>query len=164
MAVETQHLDYPRVSITASILNLERRAYVALRAVSLPALRLAIGAVFVWFGALKVLGTTPVGDLVAATVPFLDRVWFVPALGALEIVLGVALAAGVGLRAVVPVMVAHLMGTFGVLVMEPGLAFQHGNPLLLTTIGEFVVKNVVFIAAALVIACQRSGAPGRSGP
>jgi putative oxidoreductase len=39
-------------------------------------------------------------------------------------------------------------------VMEPELAFQNANPLLLTTIGEFVVKNVVLISAALVLASK----------
>jgi putative oxidoreductase len=52
------------------------------------------------------------------------------------------------------VLVAHLCGTFLVLVMQPELAFQNGNPLLLTTIGEFVVKNVVLISAALVLAAR----------
>ena len=43
-------------------------------------------------------------------------------------------------------MAGHLAGTFLVLIMQPQLAFQDGNPLLLTTIGEFVVKNVVLPA------------------
>jgi hypothetical protein len=39
--------------------------------------------------------------------------------------------------------------------MQPQLAFQDGNNrLLLTTIGEFVVKNVVLISAALVLASK----------
>jgi uncharacterized membrane protein YphA (DoxX/SURF4 family) len=145
--------------VAAPIRSLERRAYAAVRTVSLPALRIMMGVVFIWFGALKLFDVTPVGDLVAATVPFLDRAWFVPALGLVEVVLGAALVTGVALRVAVPVMVAHLLGTFAVLVMEPGLAFQHGNPLLLTTIGEFVVKNTVLVAAALVIATHRRGAP-----
>jgi len=57
------------------------------------------------------------------------------------------------------VLAAHLCGTFLVLVMEPELAFQNGNPLLLTTIGEFVVKNLVLISAALVLA-SKLGASG----
>ena len=40
---------------------------------SLTLLRLSLGAVFVWFGALKIAGVTPVADLVAGTVPWLDR-------------------------------------------------------------------------------------------
>ena len=33
----------------------------------------------------------------------------------------------------------------------PGTAFDDGNPLLLTLVGEFVVKNLVLLAAVLVV-------------
>jgi hypothetical protein len=51
-------------------------------------------------------------------------------------------------------MVAHLTGTLLVFVMQPHVAFKHGNPLLLTTEGEFVLKNVVLISAGLVLASR----------
>jgi hypothetical protein len=38
-----------------------------------------------------------------------------------------------------------------VLVVQPQAAFQAGNPLLLTTEGEFVVKNLVLVTACLVL-------------
>jgi hypothetical protein len=37
------------------------------------------------------------------------------------------------------------------LVVQPGIAFQDGNPLLLTVEGEFVIKNLVLITAAMVV-------------
>lgn len=129
---------------------------------SLQLLRVAMGVVFIWFGALKVAGTTPVADLVAGTVPWVDRTWFVPALGAAEMIMGVALLVGRLMPFVCVVLTAHLCGTFLVLVMEPQLAFQNGNPLLLTTIGEFVVKNLVLISAALVLASRRHTHDGRA--
>jgi uncharacterized membrane protein YkgB len=52
------------------------------------------------------------------------------------------------------VLIAHLAGTFLVLVTEPALAFQHGDPLVLSTIGEFVVKNLILITAVMVIASR----------
>ena len=110
--------------------------------------------VFVWFGALKVANMTPVGELVAGTLPFVDPTWFVPVLGAVEVALGLGLLLGRAITVVCAVLVAHLCGTFLVLVMQPQLAFQNGNPLLLTTIGEFVIKNVVLISAALVLAAR----------
>jgi putative oxidoreductase len=134
--------------------ELERRVASAIRPFSLHVLRVCLGVVYIWFGALKVADTTPVADLVAGTVPWLDRTWFVPALGAVEVVLGLALILGRWLTAICVVLVGHLCGTFLVLVMEPQLAFQHGNPLLLTTIGEFVVKNLVLISAGLVLASR----------
>ena len=144
--------------------DLERRAVDVLRRVGLTLLRISLGVVFVWFGALKVANVTPVGELVAGTLPFVDPVWFVPFLGGVEVALGLGLLLGRAITMVSGVLVAHLCGTFLVLVMQPQLAFQNGNPLLLTTIGEFVIKNVVLIAAALVLAAQMHKATATPGP
>jgi len=121
---------------------------------SLAALRIAIAAVYIWFGALKVAGTTPVRDLVEATTPWTDPSWFVPAMGVFEVALGLWLMVGRGLWAALPLFVAHMIGTFGVLVMVPDIAFQDGNPLQLTVEGEFVVKNLVMLAAVIVVATR----------
>jgi len=115
-------------------------------------LRVSLGVIFIWFGALKLSNSTPVADLVADTVPFLPRDLFVPALGAFEVLLGAALLIGRWLGPVVFLMVAHLAGTFLVLVTQPQIAFEGGNPLYLTMTGEFVVKNIVLISAGLVVA------------
>jgi uncharacterized membrane protein YkgB len=135
--------------------------------ISVPLLRIAIGIVFVWFGALKLSGGTPVAELVAKTVPFLPKQYFVPALGTFEVLLGIALLVGRRLDLVVLLLVMHLSGTFLVLVVQPGEAFTDHNPLMLTMVGEFVVKNVVLIAAALVVAAKSAarvekveGSPG----
>jgi putative oxidoreductase len=146
-------------------IELEQTVIARLQQFSLPVLRIALGTVFVWFGMLKLASATPVADIIAGAVPWLDPDWFVPALGAAEILIGAALLAGRWPTLTGLVLVGHLCGTFLVLVVEPGVAFQHGNPLLLTTIGEFVVKNVVLIAAALVLAARlRPTAPIPTGP
>jgi putative oxidoreductase len=72
---------------------------------------------------------------------------------------GIAVITGRRLTAVTCVLVAHLTGTLLVLVMQPHVAFQHGNPLLLTTEGEFVMKNVVLISAGLVLASRPHARP-----
>jgi uncharacterized membrane protein YkgB len=118
-------------------------------------LRISLGIVFVWFGALKVAGVSAVGGLVASTVPFLDSAWFVPVLGVLEISMGLAFATGRFLRVVIPMFVLHMGGTFLVLVTLPDVAFEETNPLLLTLVGEFVVKNLVLLSAGLVVASNR---------
>lgn len=120
--------------------------------VSLPLLRVSLGVVFLWFGVLKIADATPVGDLVARTLPFIPADWFVPALGAFETILGLALIAGRRMAVVALLMVAHLAGTLLVLITQPEVAFRDGNPLLLTMTGEFVVKNLVLISAGLVLA------------
>lgn len=128
----------------------------ALRRGSVPALRIALGLVFVWFGALKIFEVTPVAELVLGTIPFIDApAWIVPAMGVFEVGVGVWLMAGLGLRLLLPVYAAHMLATFGVLVVQPEVAFQGGNPLLLTAEGEFVVKNLVLLAAGIAV-CTRS--------
>lgn len=139
-------LQSPRVD------NARKLLYRLLHRFSLPLLRISMGVIFIWFGALKVTDVTPVKDFVAATVPWLNPAWFVPALGWFEVALGAALVIGVGLGWVCAVMVAHLGGTFFTVIMQPEVLFLNGNPVMLTMEGEFVAKNLVLITAALVIA------------
>jgi putative oxidoreductase len=136
------------------LLAIDERVIAALRRNAPTVMRWSLGLVFVWFGALKVANVTPVAQLVADTMAFMPipASVLVPALGVFEIVVGVALAVGRWLRPVLAAMVAHLSGTFLVLVLQPDVAFQDGNPLLLTTEGEFVIKNLVLIAGALLVA------------
>jgi uncharacterized membrane protein YkgB len=122
-----------------------------LQTYSLLLLRLALAIVFIWFGALKVIDRSPVYDLVADTVAFLPGSVVVPAFGVLEIAIGAGLLLGVGLRIVLLLFLLQMPGTFLVFVTQPSASFQDGNPLLLTTTGEFVVKNLVLIAAGLAV-------------
>jgi uncharacterized membrane protein YphA (DoxX/SURF4 family) len=122
-----------------------------LRRHSETALRLALATVFIWFGALKLIDRSPVATLVADTIAWLPSSFVVPALGAVEVAIGLCLLLGIGLRLVLLLFALQMLGTFLVFVTQPGDSFQDGNPLLLTTLGEFVAKNVVLIAAGLVI-------------
>jgi uncharacterized membrane protein YphA (DoxX/SURF4 family) len=122
--------------------------------VTQPALRVSLGVVFVWFGVLKVVGDSPVAELVHATVPWADRSLLVPALGWVEIVLGLALLVGRPIRLALVAVAAHLTGTFLVFVQAPSLVMTEGNLLLLNGNGEFVLKNVVLVCAALVLLAQ----------
>ena len=126
-------------------------------------LRIAMAIVFIWFGALKVLGRSPVVDLVAQTVYWFDPAVFVPLLGVWEICVGLGLLFRLMLRVTLLLFWLLLAGTFSVLLVNPQVAFQGGNPLLLTMEGEFVIKNLVLIAAGLVIGSTvRRPAQGRA--
>jgi uncharacterized membrane protein YkgB len=129
----------------------DRMVVTALQRWSVPIMRLSLGIVFVWFGALKVFGVTPVSDLVAATVYWVDPDWFVPFLGVVEMLVGAGLILRRALRLILAVFLAQMAGTFLVLILLPDVAFQDGNPLLLTVEGEFVVKNLVLLSAGLVV-------------
>jgi putative oxidoreductase len=131
--------------------ELDRRFVGFLDRWGIPMLRVSLGLVFVWFGALKVARVSPVADLVARTVYWVDPSWFVPVLGVVEVVIGVGLLAGRALRTVLALFWLQMLGTFLVLVIQPEVAFQRGNPFLLTVEGEFVVKNLVLLSAGMVV-------------
>ena len=114
-------------------------------------LRWALAIVFIWFGALKLIDRSPVEDLVAGTVPLLSSDAAMLAFGVLEVAIGLGLLFGVGLRIVLLLLMGQMLGTFLIFVTQPGESFQDGNPLLLTTTGEFILKNLVLIAAAMVV-------------
>lgn len=122
-----------------------------LRRWSIPALRVSLGIVFVWFGALKIFDVTPVADLVASTVYWFDPNWVVPVLGFFEIVVGIGLLFRIALRFVLALFAVQMIGTFLVLALLPEISFDGGNPLLLTVEGEFVVKNLVLLSAGMVV-------------
>jgi len=122
-----------------------------MEAYSIPVLRVSLAAVFIWFGILKLTGHSPVYELVAKTVYWVSPDVFIPFLGAWEVLIGAGLLFRVALRLTLFLFWLQLAGTFLVLVLRPDIAFQHGNPLLLTTEGEFVIKNLVLISAGLVV-------------
>jgi putative oxidoreductase len=114
-------------------------------------LRVALAIVFLWFGALKVLGYSPVEDVVKQTVSFLPGDPFFFILGLWEIVIALGLLVPIALRVTLVLFWLQLGGTFLTLIVLPDRSFQGGNPLLLSVLGEFVVKNLVLVAAGLAI-------------
>lgn len=146
------------------VVSVDARVIAFLRRYSLTLLRGSLAIVFVWFGALKIFGVTPVTDLVSGVVYWVDAAWFVPLLGVFEVLVGLGLLAAIGMRVVLFLLIAQLIGTFLVLVIRPELAFQGGNPLLLTTEGEFVVKNLVLISAGLTVGANIRTLPGWKEP
>jgi putative oxidoreductase len=131
--------------------KVDDRVRSVLGTVGVAALRVSIGLVFIWFGLLKVLDVSPVSDLVARTVYWFDPTFVVPALGIFEIVVGTLLVLNRWLRVALTLFAAQMLGTFLVFLIIPDVAFRNGNPMLLTVEGEFVVKNLVLLAAGMVV-------------
>ena len=131
---------------------LHDRALALLHRHGVKALRVALGLVFLWFGVLKLVDASPVMELLKQTYSFLPLKPFAAALGVWEVLVGAGLLTGRALRWALALMCLHLAGTFGALVLAPTLFFHRGNPLWLTVEGEFVIKNVVLVAAGVVIA------------
>lgn len=118
-------------------------------------LRWALGIVYIWFGGLKLVGKSPIAGLVAKTTPILPPRVSVPLIGALEVGIGVGLITRLALPLTLFFFFGQLLGTFLVLLRLPRRSFQNRNPLLLTETGEFVVKNLVLLAAGVVVASAK---------
>jgi uncharacterized membrane protein YkgB len=119
--------------------------------VAMPLLRISLAVVYIWFGVLKIAGVSPVADIVARTIPFLPKQWVVRFLGVWEVAIGVALLFRVALRPTLVLYALQLVGTFLTFVTQPDRMIQKRNPLLLTTEGEFVLKNIVLLAAGVAV-------------
>jgi putative oxidoreductase len=121
-------------------------------------LRGSLGITFAWFGALKLAGepTLP-ASLIAAITPFADPDLSVPLVGAVEVVLGAGLLAGRFVPVVLAGVALQLSGTFLVLLLRPDVAFVDGNLLRLSVEGEYVVKNLVLLAATASLALHALG-------
>jgi len=140
----------------------EARAEAALKVFlqrwSITALRVALGGVFVVFGALKfVPGMSPVEALVQST---WERLTFglvggqtaMIATAILEVTAGALLIAGGAFARVGLVVLAlAFVGILSPIVLLPGEVFADAGP---TLTGQYIFKNAVLIAAALVIASR----------
>lgn len=138
-------------SFIATLDRIDRKVIGFMSSYAILIIRLSLGIVFVWFGLLKVMGVSPVFDLASHIVYWLPSELFVPLLGIWEMAIGVGLLLGKALRVILSLLFLQLAGTFLVLIILPEAAFQGGNPLFLTTEGEFVIKNLVLIAAGLAV-------------
>lgn len=135
--------------------RLDKRLVQFASANSIGFMRISLAIIFLWFGLLKLVHpASEFGMVIGTTYWFpLAPKFLVPLLGISEILLGVAVlfAVGVLLRLALLFLLLHLLATFVVLFLMPDLAFHNGNPLLLTSSGEYVIKNLVLLAAVVVV-------------
>src|SRR3954467_15909156 len=110
-------------------------------------LRLSLGIVFFWFGALKFFpGMSPAQDLAARTI---ERLSFglvhasvsVPVLALWECLIGVGLLSGKFLRATLLLLAVQMIGTVTPLLLFPSEVFTR-IPYAPTLEGQYIIKNV----------------------
>lgn len=133
------------------------------RRYSTPVARLALFTVFFWFGLLKVLGLSPAADLVRSlyeqTITFMQFDTFYILFSLYECLIGILfLIKGVE-RIVIPLLFIHMFATFLPLIMLPDATWQ--SALVPTLEGQYIIKNLVIIAAAFGIAANLNPLPYR---
>lgn len=136
--------------------NLDRTLIKWMSRSGVTALRWSIGVVFIWFGVLKFFpGSSPAEVLATDTIQILTggrmepraSLWI---LGTWECVVGMGLLTGRALRTTLLLLFLQMLGTVTPLLFFPELTFQRA-PFVLTIEGQYIVKNLVIIAAGLVI-------------
>ena len=121
-------------------------------------LRLSLGLVFLVFGVLKFIpGLSPIEDLVTQTTTALTFGLVPPSVGlvlvaTLESAVGLCLLTGRFLGVAVWLMLLQLLGAMSPLLLFPGSWFAP------TLAAQYIVKDVVLVAAALLLASTWTGA------
>lgn len=119
------------------------------------ALRISLGIIFIWFGVLKAVGISPAEPLVKATVgwmPFFNTDGWVVIIGWWEIIIGVSFLFQKTIRIAIGLLALQMAGTFMPLIILTEVTFQSGGfPYAPTLEGQYIIKNLLIISAALVI-------------
>jgi uncharacterized membrane protein YphA (DoxX/SURF4 family) len=130
--------------------------------VAVPTLRIALGIVFLWFGVLKFFpNLSPAETLVGRTI---EQLTFgvirpdlsLPVLAAWESVIGIGLILGRGLRGILFLLALQMLGTFTPLLLFPQETFS-AFPFAPTLEGQYIIKNIVLIGAAMVVGATVRG-------
>ena len=133
------------------------------------ALRISLGVIFIWFGILKPLGISAAEPLVIATVrwlPLFDGELWVVIIGWWEVTIGIAFLFRRTIRIAIALLALQMLGTFMPLIFLPEVTFQAGLlPYGPTMEGQYIIKNLMIISAALVVGGTvrgRGEAPNKS--
>ncbi|MFT4611212.1 MAG: putative membrane protein YkgB [Glaciecola sp.] len=136
------------------IYKLDKGTISIMKSLSTPAIRLSFGVIFIWFGILKPLGLSAAEGLLKATVvwlPFGSAENWLIIIGLWEVVIGVFFFFKKTTRIAIILLFLQMVGTFMPLVFLPEVTFQSNNVFLPTLEGQYIIKNLMIISAALVL-------------
>ena len=150
------------MTLPAGLEPLDRRitTWLARRGVTLT--RWSLGIVFLWFGALKfVPGWSPAADLATRTLQKLSFGAVGARTGLLilatwETLIGLGLLSGKLLRVTLFLLAVQMLGTLLPLVFFPKETFMI-IPFAPTLEGQYIIKNLVLVSAAMVVGATVRG-------
>lgn len=120
------------------------------------ALRISIGVVFLWFGALKLFPNVSPAETIAVDTLTTLTLGLVPAralalgLAVFEMTIGACFISGTYRRVALPLLIAHMLGTGLPFFMFPSQLFDH-SPFVPTLLGQYILKNMIILSAAVVL-------------
>ncbi len=138
------------------------RIVALMRQYGIALLRISVGIVFFWFGALKFFpGLSPATGIATATIERLTFGLIQPQvsiliLAAWEVLIGLGLLSGKYLRATLFLLFTQMLGTMTPLLLFPAETFTR-FPYAPTLEGQYIIKNLVLISAGLVVGATVRG-------
>jgi len=142
--------------------SLEKCIYSWMARNGVTALRLSMGIVFFWFGFQKFFpGVSSAQDIATRTIEVLSfgivpPALSMPLLAAWEVLIGLGFLTGKFIKATVVLLFLQMAGTFAPLVVFPAETFSV-VPIVPTIVGQYIIKNIVLIAAGFIILAQHQG-------
>lgn len=137
-------------------------------------LQISLGTVYVWFGALKLLGHDPTVPIQRVAFYDVNVTSLIKVLGAWELAMGVVLLLplfalprrfeSLVVRTALVLFALQIFATIAVMLSFSMRLFAPSFPFV-SVVGEFLVRNFVFAAAGLVIAAhlREVDSPGSAG-
>jgi uncharacterized membrane protein YkgB len=114
-------------------------------------MQVALAIIYIWFGVLKILGLSPADDLVEKTVFWFKPEFFIPILGICEFLIGLGLLIRKLIPATIVLLLLHMTATLTPIFFLQSNCFEI-FPYKPTLIGQYIIKNLVLVAGALIIA------------
>ena len=125
-------------------------------------LRISLGIVFFWFGFLKFFpGLSPATELATRTIEVLTfgavaEAVAINVLAIWETLIGLGLIFGIAMRATLLLLFAQMLGTITPIFLFPELVFTR-VPYAPTLEGQYIIKNIVLVSAAIAIGATVRG-------
>ena len=122
-------------------------------------LSISMGLVFVWFGALKLVGLSPAEPLIRDTLDFLPNTLvnlLILLLAVWEVTIGIGFLSGKAKRIVLMMLMLQMAGAMSPLILAPERLWET-FPLVWTLEGQYVFKDIILISAGLVIGATHRG-------
>lgn len=117
---------------------------------SINVMRISLAIVYIWFGALKIFGMSPAGELVEQTVYWFRPEIFIPILGICEVFIGLGLLIKKFIPYTILLLLLHMTVTLFPIFILKTICFD-AFPFCPTLIGQYIIKNIVLISGALVV-------------
>ena len=124
--------------------------------IGIPLMRVSIGIIFFWFGALKFFdGLSPAQTLAIETIDlmtfglFTEKV-IIYGLASWEVLIGIGMLFNLYIKQTIILLFLQMAGTFMPVFLFPGEVFNI-FPYSLTLEGQYIIKNLVVISGAIII-------------